>query len=121
MIKIRKMLTKNQKGFTLIELIVVIAILGVLAAIAVPRLTGVNASSKVNADIATARTIASAVSVMEADTGTKPAAIADLVPKYLDAIPKSAVDKTKSFSFIYNTTTGAIEVTNGTSTVYPAP
>ena len=36
----------NEKGFTLIELIVVIAILGILSGIAIPRITGVQEKAR---------------------------------------------------------------------------
>lgn len=44
-------LFKNQKGLTLVELLAVIVILGVIAAIAVPAIGGVITNSKKNSDI----------------------------------------------------------------------
>ena len=60
---------KNKKGFTLVELVVVIAILGILAGIAIPRFMDATASARGAKIVADMRTIESAVSMNYAKTG----------------------------------------------------
>ena len=52
---------KNKKGFTLVELMVVVAILGILVAVAVPVYNSVTEKAQKNACAANLRTIESAV------------------------------------------------------------
>ena len=65
----------NQKGFTLIELMIVVAIIGILTAIAFPLYANIQARARVAKAQADARTLASAVVVYSAHTGAIPAAL----------------------------------------------
>lgn len=66
MLKIRKMM-KRQKGFTLVELIVVIAILGILAALAVPKFVSTLGNARQKTHEANVRTLKSAAALYLAD------------------------------------------------------
>ena len=70
MTKIRQRL--NQKGFTLVELMVVIAILGVLAAIALPKFTDSTTTANTAKAQADLRTIDSAIVMYQAQEGSTP-------------------------------------------------
>ena len=69
-----KQLKANKKGFTLIEMIVVIAIIGILAAILVPSMAGYLSTAKDSKKEANARTVytaaQAAVTSLEAASGT---------------------------------------------------
>jgi prepilin-type N-terminal cleavage/methylation domain-containing protein len=68
----------NQRGFTLIELMIVVAIIGILTAIAFPLYANIQACARVAKAQADARTLASAVVVYSAHTGVLPTNLTDL-------------------------------------------
>jgi len=62
----------NKKGFTLLEIMLVVVILSVLAAIAVPRLTASSESAREKADITTGSEIKSALDRYQIENGSYP-------------------------------------------------
>lgn len=65
-----KKFRKNNKGFTLVELIIVIAIIAILSAVAAPQYLKYVEKSRLSADKAVAADIVSAAKVLAADGAT---------------------------------------------------
>ena len=94
---VQKTVGKKRKGFMLIELLMVVAIIGVLAAVAVPNFIGLTDEAKIARIQADLSTLGSAVEVHYAKHGSYPAAIGDLVNAtgkdgFLKSEPKPPID-----------------------------
>ena len=108
---------KNKKGFTLVELVVVIAILGILAGIAIPRFMDATATARGAKIVADMRTIDSAIMMYTAQTG------ADIGSKTAAEAKTALVDGTTQYMSSWPTppdSTAKVDV-KGTLTTITAP
>ena len=67
--KLMKAIHQNEKGFTLVELMVVVVIIGILIAIAIPLYGSVQATAREKACYANQRTIDGVISMYQAEGG----------------------------------------------------
>lgn len=101
----------KKKGFTLIEMVIAIAILAIVVAIAIPVGTKIISNAKKNSDQATVATFQTAIEAKLAEAGTYPvnasgaqAAIKEYTKNTKVGEPKQGA----TYSFYYDATTGQI-------------
>ena len=122
---------KSDKGFTLIEVLAVIIIIGILSAIVIPKLTSSTVNARRKADIATAHEVKAALDRYQLETGAYPkneqltategtVTSPTLIPKYISKLDATTTQQivtegNKGFGVIYT----AADATDPTKIVIP--
>ena len=84
-----KMLHRGQKGYTLIELLIVVAILGIIAAVVIPNIAGFMITGELSAANTEAEQVKTGALGYFGEFGEWPTTSDQLVPNYISGTPKA--------------------------------
>jgi len=82
-----KNIFNNEAGFTLVELLVVVMVIGILTTLAVPAYVSTSYNSKLNTCKTNLRTLDDAIQTYISVHGKQPDSLNDLVPGFIKKVP----------------------------------
>jgi prepilin-type N-terminal cleavage/methylation domain-containing protein len=105
---------RNNKGFTIVELVIVIAVVAILASVLIPTFSGIVKKANISSDMQTARNMATILAA-EKPIGPREA---------VDALKANGIErlepKTKYYSFYWIKSINAVVLTSeGVRPIYP--
>ena len=91
----------RKRGFTLVEIVLVIVLIGILAAIIVPKFAGQTGKAKIAATKANIESLRSAIRLYQGNNdGTLPSDLTSLVGIYLQTMPEEAITPSSAESTV---------------------